>query len=309
MNKKIKTYFEGKGFETNGNIGKGKLHGHEVSLYVEILNNLVPVQLHIAFYASTEVKREILNEIRNLKIKYLRFDCDSYGLWLGMNDITVGGLMKKMDNILEQIFGVLSKYAVLGYGYCPLCGEVIDIENSKQYRLNWAHITLDQKCVENVNAIINDENAEFNAASNNLGKGSLGAVLGSLIGVVSYVILFFMNFISAISAFLSSYLGALFYKKFGGKPNKMMIVIVSVISIASMLLTAYLLHALAAKGILLEAGYDMGMNDAFKAMMDDPDFSSAFLSNFGLTALFSIIGAASQLSALIRSTKRAETIK
>ena len=41
---------------------------------------------------------------KNLKIKYLRFDCDSYGLWLGMNDITVGGLMKKMDNILEQIF-------------------------------------------------------------------------------------------------------------------------------------------------------------------------------------------------------------
>ena len=43
--------------------------------------------------------------------------------------------------------------------------------------------------------------------------------------------------------------------------------------------------------------------------MDDPEFSSAFLSNFGLTALFSIIGAASQLSALVKSTKRAETIK
>ena len=309
MNKKIKTYFEEKGFEINGNNGKGKINGHEASLKVEILNNVAPVQLHIAFYASAEVKRDILNEIRNLKIKYLRFECDSYGIWLGMNDITVGGLMKRMDDILNQIFEVLSKHGALGYGYCPLCGDVVDIASSRQYKVDWAYLTLDEKCVANVNAIINEENAEFNAASNNVVKGTLGALLGSLIGAVSYIIFFFIGFVSAISALLASFLGTIFYKKFGGKPNKLMIVIVTVISVASMLLTVFVLHALAAKGMLIELGYEMGMMDAFTNMMDDPEFSSMFYSNFMMTLLFSIIGAACQIPALVKNTKRAQTIK
>ena len=79
----------------------------------------------------------------------------------------------------------------------------------------------------------------FEETPNNYGKGVLGLLLGALIGAVSYVILFMLGFISAISAFLSIMLGSLFYKKFGGKPNKVMVVMAALISVASLLLEQY----------------------------------------------------------------------
>lgn len=309
MNKKIQAYFEGKNFTISGNTAYGNLNGYEANVFVQTLDNVAPVKLHLAFYATPEVKQQIVNEIRDLKIKMLRYSFDSYGLTLGMNDLTVGKLMTRMDAILAQVFEVLSRNGALGIGYCPLCGEAIDLATSKRYQVDLGYITLDEKCVENVNAVINEENKDFNNAPNNYVKGTLGALLGALIGIVSFIILYFIGYISAISAFLATFLGAIFYQKFGGKPNKMMIIIVTVVSIVSMLLAVFLIYAIAAKGIAYEAGYNMSMIEAFVKLMDDPAFSKEFVSNLGMTAFFSILGSVSQISILNKKTKRQETIK
>ena len=309
MNKKIQNYFEAKGFVVNGNTANGNLNGFESNLMVKILDNVAPVRLHIAFYATEDAKRKIANEIRDLKIKFLQYTFDAYGIMLGMNDVTVGKLMTRMDDILAKVFEVLTTNEALGVGYCPLCGEALDLTGSKKYYIDWARITLDEKCVQNVNAVIKEENAVFNNAPNNYVKGVLGALLGALIGVVTFIILYFVGYISAISAFLATFLGAIFYQKFGGKPNKMMIVIVTVVSIVSMLLAVFLLYGLAAKGLAYESGYDMGMIEAFVKLMDDPAFKKEFTTNLGMTAFFSILGSVSQISILYKKTKRQETIK
>ena len=98
MNKKIQAYFEGKNFTISGNTAYGNLNGYEANVFVQILDNVAPVKLHLAFYATPEVKQQIVNEIRDLKIKMLRYSFDSYGLTLGMNDLTVGKLMTRMDD-------------------------------------------------------------------------------------------------------------------------------------------------------------------------------------------------------------------
>ena len=309
MNKKIKSYFEGKNFSISGNTGHGYIDGFETNLEVIMLDNKAPVRLHLAFYASSETKCKIVNAIRLLRIKFLTYSTDSYGLYLGLNDITVNKLMKRMDSILAAITNVLHQHEVTGAGYCPLCGEALDSENSKDYSLKNAHLALHHACVENVNEVIKEENADFNAAKDNILKGTLGALLGALIGVVSLIVLYFLGFISALSAFIATFLGAIFYQKFGGKPNKKMIVIVTSVSIVSMLLAVFLLYALAAVGLTLEYGYEMGMMDAFINMMDVPEFKTEFISNLGMTAFFSVIGALSQLSILKKKTERPSTIK
>ena len=310
MNKKIKSYFDGKNFSISGNIGHGYIDGFETNLEVIMLDNKAPVRLHLAFYASSETKCKIVNAIRLLRIKFLTYSTDSYGLYLGLNDITVNKLMKRMDSILSAITNVLRQHEVIGAGHCPLCGEVLEPENSKEYHLSRsANLVLHHACVENINEVIKEENADFNAAKDNILKGTLGALLGALIGVVSLIVLYFLGFISALSAFIATFLGAIFYQKFGGKPNKKMIVIVTSVSIVSMLLAVFLLYALAAVGLTLEYGYEMGMMDAFINMMDVPEFKTEFISNLGMTAFFSIIGALSQLSILKKKTERPSTIK
>ncbi len=309
MNKKFEGFFQNYGMEIQGNQAYGTMNGFEASANVQVINNSTPLSMHIAFYATEETKRIISNEIRELKIKHLTFSTDSFGISLGLSDLTINRLIARLSDVLNQITEVLKKNNVVGSGYCPVCGDALEIENSKKYNIDGVLITLDSKCVENLNATIQAENQDFKEAPNHYALGFVGAVLGAIVGVISYIILFFIGYISAISSIISILLGAFLYKKLGGKPNKVMIVIVSTVSIASMLLVVFALYLLAAIGLAPEYGYTSTGFNAFLDMMNESDFSSEFIANFAMTILFSAIGVGAEIFNLFRSIRRQKEIK
>ena len=304
MNKKLKTYFEGLGFSIQGNNAYGNLKGYEVSANVAMLDTVAPVRLHVNLYANIEVKAQMINDIKALNFKYFVVDADIYGIVLGFNvPLTVGKLLNRMPEMLDKIFEVFAKYEAKGIGYCPICGEKLK-EESKQYKIEWCLITMDNDCVMNVNNVIEKENKNFNDKPNNYLKGALGAAIGALVGVVAFVVLFFIGFISSLTSFIAILLGAYLYKKFEGKQNYMMIVIVSVISIVSMLLTVFGIYLLAAQSLAPEFGFSSVGIKAFTDMMTIKDFSSEFTGNLGMTFFYTIIGVAYEIYALSKSIKR-----
>lgn len=308
MNKKFEAYFKSCGMEINGNNAYGSMNGYEVNGWIRMLDNKTPFMLHISFYANDDTKRVILNEIRDLKIKYLNITSDIYGMSLGLNDITVGKLIQRLPEIMNQIFEVLNKNEVLGIGYCPVCGNELGVEGQK-YKVSGIWITLDQNCVQNLNAQINMENQDYNDAPNNYARGVIGALIGAFVGVVSYIVIFLLGFISALSAFISIALGTFLYKKLGGKPNKMMIVIVSTISVVAMLLTVFVLYYIVAIALAPDYGFSSTGLKAFTDMMSINDFSGEFIANLVMTALFSVLGVVGQIVYLVKSIQRQQEIK
>ena len=69
MNKKIKLYLEQLGLQTNGNNAYGNYKGYEINANVNIFDTISPLQLHVSFYADSETKRLISNDLRELKLK------------------------------------------------------------------------------------------------------------------------------------------------------------------------------------------------------------------------------------------------
>lgn len=309
MNKKFTSFFENYGMQIQGNLAEGTIDGFEASASVQTMSTNTPLILHLVFYATEETKREIAKQIRDLKIKYLTLSPDAYGISLGLNDITVNRLLKRLPEKLEQIIRVLKNNNVLGKGYCPVCGDALELDNQKKYNVNGAFITLDEKCVENLNAVIAAENKEFEEAPNNYGLGLIGALLGAIVGAISYIVLFFIGYISSISSFISILLGTFLYKKLGGKQNKMMVVIVSLVSVLAMLAVVFVIYVLAANGLVLDYGYKSTGLNAFVDMMKEPDFRTEFIANMAMTVLFSVIGVVAQVVYLIRSVRRTQEIK
>ncbi len=304
MNKKLKTYFEGLGFSIQGNDAYGNLKGYEVSANVAMLDTVAPVKLHVNLYANIEVKAQMINAIKALNFKYFVVDADIYGIVLGFNDpLTVGKLLNRMPEMLDKIFEVFAKYEAKGIGYCPICGELLK-EESKQYKIEWCLITMDIDCVKNVNNVIENENKSFDETPNNYLKGALGAAIGAFVGAVAFIILFFIGYITSLTAFIAILLGAYLYKKFEGKQNYMMIVIVSVISIVAMLLAVFVIYFLFSQSLAPEYGFSSTGIKAFTDMMTIRDFSSEFTSNLGMTFFFTIIGVAYEIYALSKSIKR-----
>lgn len=309
MNKKIDTYFTNLGLKVTGNTAYGKFEGFEVNALVVPLDTVAPVKMHVALYAPVEVKAAIINELKALKFKWFVADADVYGISLGFNDaLTMGRLVDRMDDMLDKIFAVFKKHEAKGLGYCPVCGEELK-EETKKCQIGFAQITMDISCVSDINKAITQDNEEFKNAPNNYLKGTIGALLGAFVGAVIFVVLFYFGIVSALTSLIAVLLGTYAYKKLGGKPNAMMIVIVTVISVVSMLLTITGIYVLAAEVLAPEFGFSSTGIQAFTDMMSVQEFSSEFATNFSMTAVFTALGVIFEVFQLSKSIKRQDTIK
>lgn len=307
MNKKIEDFLLKHNLQVLGNEAYGRIRDYEVNFFYVAADNVAPVRWHIAFHAPVNVKINIIDEIKKANIKFLKYDVDSFGISFGINGFTLGSLVDKLDEVLDTIFNILEKYECKNSEYCPMCGEEF-IEESKVYNINGVQHKLHTTCGAEVANAFNQANKEFDQMPNNIVKGILGAVLGAIVGCVSYVIFYYMGFISTISAIISIVLGSLLYKKFGGKPNALMIVITTVVTILMLMLTVYLLYALTAVGFAAEYGLTLSLGEAFSAYMEDPEFSRYFYSDLGMTVLFSLIGAGYEAVSLSKNIQRKHKI-
>lgn len=309
MNKKLKTYFEELGLNVQGNNAYGNYQGYEISADVAILDSVAPVKMHVNLFASAEVKAQMIREILSFRFKNFVIDQDIYGIALGFNDPwTVGKLLKRMPEMINKIFEVFNKYEAKGIEYCPICGELLS-EESKKYKIEWVQITMDNNCVNDINNAIEIDNKNFDEEPNNYLKGALGACIGALVGFAAFIIIFFLGYISSLTSFIAILLGAYLYKKFKGKQNYMMIIIVSTISIVSMLLAVFSIYLLAAQSLALELGFSSTGIQAFKDMMTVTEFNKEFTSNLWMTVFYTILGVAFEIFNLSKSIKRQGKIK
>lgn len=238
----------------------------------------------------------------------MRYEFNKYGLWIGLDDMTAGKVADRTVRTINEVLGMLSNNGALGVGYCPVCGGYATAENSSTRNIDGLYITLDNDCVNMINESITQENLEFENAPNNYFKGFLGALIGAVAGAVVAIILNIIGFYAGISSFISVFVGILLYQKFGGKPNKMMLVIVTVTTFVMMVVAVLGIYITLAVGIATEYGVSIGAIEAFKACMQDEEFSRAFYADLAMTLLFTVIGCVTEIVKTSRKIKRSKNI-
>ena len=309
MNKKFVEFCNGYGLTVQGNSAYGTMNGYETNVKLVTLDNVSPLRIHISFYATDAQKQTIGAAIRNMAIKFFQMQFTPYGLMLGFNDMTLGALLKRLPTVLNGIFAVLSENGATTKEICPVCGNPLDMENAKQCNVDGFTITIDNACVNTINTVISAENKDFEEAPNNYFKGFCGAFIGGLVGVAISVLFYIAGFVSSISAIVSIVLGAFLYQKFHGKPNKVMIVIVTLTTFVLLAGTVPAIYIVAAGILANEAGVSMSAIEAFKLLMQgEPEFSRMFYADLGLIVLFTAIGSAFQIFVLSKKIKRKKNI-
>lgn len=307
MNTKLEQYCYHNKLEIYGNIGYGTYNGYEMNISYVALDNVTPIHIHISFYANIQNKKAIYQRIVQQRVKFLKVELDEFGVSLGLNGLTLNSILNNLNNTLDLITDIIKENNGKNSEYCPVCGKEFSDE-AKVYDVKNIKVKLDPECVNSINEAIEEGNKNFEEIPNNYGKGVVGLLLGALIGAVSYVILFMLGFISAISAFLSIMLGSLFYKKFGGKPNKVMVVMAALISVSSLLLTVFVLYMNAATILAPEYGFSTTGMEAFSDMMTVSEFSTEFTSNLLMTILFTALGAGFEIYNLSKTVQRVQKI-
>lgn len=309
MNKNLVELFKGYGMSIDGNRAYGIVKGYEVSMYMKTFDNVTPFRMHFAFYANDDQKRGIENLMSNIDIRGVK-GFTKFGLELGMNDLTVGRLAKRLPAIIDGLLNAISANGALGFGYCPVCGKQTEEGNVKKCRIDGFDVTVETGCVENLNAALAEENEQFKNAPNNRLRGFLGAVIGGIAGGGCVAIFYAIGIFSAISAIVSVVLGAFLYEKFGGKPNKSMLVIVAVTTLVCMYLAVFIAYLVDASLELKEVGISsVSAFEVLKLALQDKQFAQAFYTDMAMVLLFSLLGIGFEIFYLSKKIKRKKNIE
>lgn len=306
MNKKFSKFFSNYGMTINGNCAYGIVNGYETNANVAMLDGMAPLRMHISFYATPEQHQSIEAAIKSIP-KPLMMEFSTYGISLGFNALTVNILLKRLPGILDSVYEILSSNGALNSAYCPVCGSPMG-EETKKCNIDGLIVTIDNDCVNKINMAINAENQDFQAAPNNYFKGFLGALIGGLVGSAISVAFYAIGLISAISAFVSILLGTFLYQKFKGKPNKVMIIMVTLTTIVLLEATIPVIYIVAAGMAAAAEGLSMTALEAFSLLMEVDEFAIGFYSDLAMVFLFTIIGVVVEISYLSKKIKRKTNI-
>ncbi len=307
MNKKLAAALQQHGMTVTGNSAYGTVQGYEMSLRAPSPMEQSAYFLHVSFYASEEKKQEAANEIARFGNK-LRVENSAYGLTITLPQpvFTLNPLIEAIGVLFEKLPALFKQKEIPGADVCPYDGNPMT-ENSKRCVMNGFFVTLNNDCIGSINKAIEEENRLFANAPNNYLQGICGALVGGVVGAALVIALYFMEYVASISAIIAVMLGAFLYRKFGGKPNAVMIVIVSVISLIFILIGYY---AAVIIDIISEFSLDFGSAVELLNLnlAENPEFSKLFYTNLALLLVFTALGIGVMIFSLVRQIKRPKNI-
>ena len=307
MNKKLAAALQQHGMTVTGNSAYGTVQGYEMSLRAPSPMEQSAYFLHVSFYASEEKKQEAANEIARFGNK-LRVENSAYGLTITLPQpvFTLNPLIEAIGVLFEKLPALFKQKEIPGADVCPYDGNPMT-ENSKRCVMNGFFVTLNNDCIGSINKAIEEENRLFANAPNNYLQGICGALVGGVVGAALVIALYFMEYVASISAIIAVMLGAFLYRKFGGKPNAVMIVIVSVISLIFILIGYY---AAVIIDIISEFSLDFGSAVELLNLnlAENPEFSKLFYTNLALLLVFTAFGIGVMIFSLVRQIKRPKNI-
>lgn len=286
MNKQFTQFLEQNGISVKQNRAYGAFKGFEANFLQADATSLL---VRISFFAEAEQRGNIMRTLISQNTANFLAETTETGVLLRLKMKTFGK-SEEWKERLTNVIDVLNVNGALGVGYCPACGKELNFDECKKCQVDGWVTTLCEDCTEKLNSEIRAENAAFDSLPNNYLRGFGGAVVGALIGCAMAVVLYLVGFISALSSVVAVLVGTLLYQKFGGKPNKIMLVIVSATSVALMLASTFGIYLVACKIAFDEAGANVSAMEAFVTCMNDSEFSSSFVSDMLMTALFTAIG-------------------
>ncbi|MCI5745997.1 MAG: hypothetical protein MR270_06935 [Erysipelotrichaceae bacterium] len=283
--------------EEGNNTLYGEIRNYQITI---VGSNLITFYLN--YQPSDEVNHEIYSILSSGKNKkFITFRFDQYGVSGTVNGMTATSAANTFIEKINQVIDVLVRNNVAGSECCSMCHEKLDF-NAKLVRVNDRYMKLDEKCYSELSLKIENEEKTFNEAPNNYLKGTLGALIGVLIGCVAYFALYMIGFISGWIAVLAVFLADLLYVRFKGKSNNVKLVIISALSFVGMLVTCLLIYIMIGSAIITQEG--LSNVTALEYILNDSELKSSLVHDMLLTVVFTALGIVIMVANIKRKNKK-----
>lgn len=256
------------------------LYGQETGYYYVVAPaekaNRYVLHMNVTFDESNDVseKLELLRQA-DASIAHAGYSNSGINLEVDLSENSdLNGVIERAVNIaaeekLEQFCSMSGRTDDLGvYRF----DNRVDIYNAQEYE-----------------TIAAKYQKEFSSENTNIFYGFLGALIGGMIGVLIWVLLSYINIVAAFAGYAIIVFALSGFKKLGGRPKKVHIVGIVVLSIGLVFLAEYLSYVV----LVMQTG-NLTLIDAFSLtapiLMRDPELIGNFLLNLLLGYVFFAVG-------------------
>ena len=310
MNKHIVNALSNYEFTYDKNYGYGFINDYEVNVFDNIMAG-GPVFIFSTFLSQTK-KNDFILKMNARKISLVQTQAFDFGVMVMIGSMTAKSFEKKFAEVLPIILDILESLEAPKRDICPQSGEKIDEQECKTIVLPGSKIKirLSNNAVATVNSNIEKSNDDYQNAPNNYLKGFGGIMIGALAGLALTVVFSLMGFITAIAPMASILLGVFLYKKFGGKPSYVMIVMSFVTTLVVILGALTLMYVVVANKAVAQAGLEYrGFEALIYCIKNVPEFQRQFNLDLALNGFFILLAEGFSIYRLIRMIQRPKKLQ
>ncbi len=277
--------------EVSKNHYSGIVNGYQYGLR---LDNFGTSVAHIKFftYLDDEKKNTITSFLEGSKglLKISTYEVGEYYIDLSFTVFTFASVANNIDSATRAVSKKLEEIGALDKKYCPVCGdEIVILETAF---CDGFQIGIDQKCKQVLMQKMIYEEQQFKSKPNNYLMGALGAGLFALIGAVIWVILgVATNSIFGYIAILVAFLAGFGYNKFGGKNDKMKIIIPAIVTVVILLISLFIIYYVILSNEMSKYNINGNVFEMLGFLFEnDADFKGGVIKDIIITLVFSGIG-------------------
>lgn len=243
-----------------------------------------------------------LNVAQKKQLRIANVTIDGSGFYCIFTNMTLGSSLKKAHEVLYAVTEYLKMQGIPG-DVCPYCGQPLEEKKlvEDNYCLFYAHEACFNSKLSQVEGV---ESAEASMPNNYL-RGFLGALIGGIVGMLIFWGLFQLGFLASISSLIGAVVGSLLYTKFGGKNNKMKIVIIASVVFVLTAAAFFLCYLQVVSDAMAQAGmYGSALEMLGYLLETDQEIRAAFWGDFAMSIIFTVVGIVVVAMSMVRQQKK-----
>ncbi len=302
MNKDLSAFLNANNFQNVGaNRFYGNYKGFQFSGNAMSQQPAVSVAAYLDENTVEVVKSWVKQNARNYSISTNAVDGNGIGVtFAGF------GYAKKMIAFITDVADYLA--TVTNTDSCPFCGEPLEgnVDKGEPILIDCGgnRFRIHEKCFESSAEKAAQADAAAAAAPGNYLRGAAGMLLGSLVGGGVFIALYFIGYIAWIAPLVAAFLGSFLYAKFGGKNDKIKIIILWAVTAVIMIAAIFISFAIDLNVEAQEAGLEIDFFEFFKyAMENSKEFHDAVLQDIIISAIF-LVGSDAYMTYVILKTQK-----
>lgn len=266
----------------------GVYRGYTISITNN--NSIYIIDFPIKVNDNSEINK--INEFLNkLKKEYKKLNYAMYKNHTVKLQYNPKSKKYKNPEIIISILNSLVDFSVVNSfkSCCEFCG---DENNISPFLLEQSIVPCCKNCQIEIKNNITENQNNYQIKKNNILGGIVGGFIGALIGSILWIIIYQMNYLSAIAGLVIAICCIKGYQLFGGKLNLSGIIITSVITL---FMVYFANHLSLAVSIYSEfkSYYDITFFNALSsvpAFLTEPEIKSGFIQDLIMGYILTIAG-------------------